>query len=214
MARTSKECEAIHPQYKFCIPPENNVKQIVKATSPRYKRFVDNIVSRCKPYDGPRVFVIFSNGGYKLVCPTYKICLARRWYSLSIASNGFMYIHLLRNFVPTTHDCVYSGAHITVGPHFKSNTHVHFHITNIEVTVKDGSIHNAKKENHAICSIPYDDIERTVDDKSLFEALRCLQDNMNIRDVVWDSVRFDQLDETVELLLALMKKGSSPHKSS
>jgi hypothetical protein len=214
----SQACKAVHPDYEFCVPHNAGRKPPhVHNASPKYNALLQNILTHCEPYDGEKVFVVFANGMYKLVCPTYKIKLARRWYSISVASNGFMYIHLLRNFVPNTKDCVYSGSHVTIGPHMRSNTHLHFHITNVDVTSKDGKM-SATKQNHAICSISYSHLMNVITEKEhqkqRFEQLTCIQDDMTLRDIVWDGVRFDQIDETVDMLLSLLKKGTSPHKSS
>ena len=213
----SDECKAVHPDFEFCVPQQNMSNVNIKNASPVYRTMLNNILAHCQPYDGKKVFVVFSNGRYKLVCPIFKLKLAKRWYSISIASNGYMYIHLLRNYVPNTHNCVYSGSHVTIGPHMRSNSHLHFHITNVEVSTKNGQI-SATKENHAICSISYANLHHVIStkdqQKQRFEALTCIQDNMTLRDIVWDGVRFDQIDDTVHMLLSLLKKGMSPQSSS
>ena len=213
MTLTEKECIAVHADFAFCIPSIPTTRPQVPNASPRYKAFLDNILRRALPYDGKKVFVVVNNGKYKLICPTYKIYLAKRWYSLSVASNGYMYLHLLRSYVPYMHNCVFSGAHITIGPHMRSNTHLHFHITNIEVTITDKKL-TAKKQNHAICSIPFAGIEKAISNKHSFENMTCIQDGMTLKDIVWDGVRFDEIDDTLSMMLSLVKKGVSPHNSS
>lgn len=210
---TEQDCVALHPDFAFCVPNMPKVPPQVPNASPRFKQFLHNILNYAVPYEGKKVFIVVSNGKYKLVCPTYRIYLAKRWYSLSVASNGFMYLHLLRNFVPYMHDCVYSGAHITIGPHMKSNTHLHFHITNIDTSVKDGKLH-ATKNNHAICSIAFNNIDKAIKNNMEFQNLTCIQDNMTLKDIVWDGVRFDEIDDTLSMLRSLVKKGTSPHNSS
>lgn len=213
MVTSNNDCTSIHPDFAFCVPNTEKVLPKVPNASPRYKQFLANILHHATPYEGKKVFVVVSGGRYKLVCPTYKIHLAKRWYSLSVASNGFMYLHLLRNHVPYMHDCVYSGAHVTIGPHMKSNTHLHFHITNIDVTIKDGKLH-ATKDNRSICSVAFNNIDLAVSQKQRFADLTCIQDGMTLRDIVWDGVRFDEIDDTLSMLLSLVKKGTSPHSSS
>lgn len=219
MSRRSKadECKAVDLKYEFCFA-HRNVRNTIVHTSSNYKHLVDNILSHCEPYDGEKVFVVFQDGTYKLICPVWKIKLARRWYSISVANNGFMYVHLLQNFVPNTRDCVYNGSHITIGPHMRSKEdYLHFHITNINVTIRDEHI-VGNKTNHAICSTSYKNLEAVFSNrehqKQRFQELTCLQDNMSLRDIIWDGVRHDQLDDTVSMLLSLFKKGMSPHSSS
>lgn len=207
------DCASIHPDFAFCVPSVPRTIPQVPNASPRYKLFLHNILQHAEPYEGKKVFVVVSGGKYKLVCPTYKIRLAKRWYSLSVASNGFMYLHLLRNYIPYHHDCVYSGAHITIGPHMRSNTHLHFHITNIDVQIKDGKL-VAKKDNRAICSVAFAHIDKAMKDRMSFENLTCIQDDMSLRDIVWDGVRFDEIDDTLNMLLSLVKKGTSSQSSS
>ena len=151
-------CGDMYHVWSKCRAPTDVVKRpVVRSGSAMYNAFVQTLIkTSCKPYNGKKVFIVYQNGKYEFICPDYKIRIGHYDLSVSVATNGYIYIHFLQDFFPHSETCVYSGDHLTIGPTGK--THIHFHITNILYQLDAGHMMHVQSQNIMHCSLPLADI--------------------------------------------------------
>lgn len=210
-----RRCKAIDKRYTFCEPDITSPPQI-NTTSDTYNIFYANLRKHCHPYTGKKVFIGMQNGNTKYICPKFKIYL-KKWYSFSVASNGYIYLHLLKDLLSNSQNCVYLGNHITIAPTKK--THIHFHITSLDFTIQDNKITSVRNKSASFCSLDMRKlkhiIEKAKSDDEILHLVKneiCVNENLdsymlNVQDTLWNDVRYDEIDDIVQLLVALFKKG-------
>jgi hypothetical protein len=145
-------CGAINPVYATCTGFDTGSVPKIKTPSKIYNAFVRKFLKQSVPYTGKRVFIVTSRGEMKFVCPNYKVKVDGNWYSVSLTENGYMYMHILKEFVDNLENCVYKGDHITIAP--TRDTHIHFHITRVQAVVEDKVVVSGKSYNASVCTLP------------------------------------------------------------
>jgi hypothetical protein len=134
--------------------------------------------------------------------------------SISLVSNGYIYIHFLQDFFPNSNACVYTGDHITIAPTGK--THIHFHITNITYQMNNGYITYASSYNTSFCSLNIKDVTNvfsnssitTKDKKEWLSHAACVNEyNVSFNKTPVDILDYDM--DTFDIIFRLFLRGFS-----
>lgn len=164
-AKSNDECVLLDKRYEMCNDPVSTTAPKIQVKSPMYKRFVNKLVKQCRPYTGKRVFVVGLNNEMRFICPDYQWKIGSKMYSLSITENGYIYVHLLSNFIDDTNDCVYNGDHITIAP--TGDSYIHFHVTRIQVVMYKKKAIYADSKSTSFCTLPLKDMKATITSKKM-----------------------------------------------
>jgi hypothetical protein len=175
-------CGDISEYYAVCEKQYPSIPTVKHNRS--YSIFLKQLLKNCEPYTGKRVFVIWKSGSVEYVCPEYKLKIGQKYVSLSVAANGYIYLHLLKDYLPFTEDCVFKGDHITIAP--TKESHLHFHVTRIHLNIEGGQIVGHRSQNTSFCTIPISDLEGIFGNTSAsstvkkeeFMDLVCLNEHM------------------------------------
>lgn len=160
------ECAAVKPMYAKCTAESTVIPTKVNTDSAVYNRFFSRIMKQCVPYTGKRVFIVTAaKKQMQFVCPEYKLRIGTHWFSLSTRENGYIYLHLLKDFVENTQDCLYLGDHITIAP--TANDRIHFHVTRVQAVVYKSSVVYGDSQNISYCTLPIEDMRKTFASKKL-----------------------------------------------
>lgn len=200
MTAEEARCRILDTKYSFCHP-SIQPHSLDNIGSPAYKAFIKNVLAKAVPYSGKRVYIVHKSNNFSMVCPEYKIKLNKRWYSFSIAKNGYIYLHMLRDFLPASKDCAFVGHHITLGPHRNSNSKLHFHITRLEI---DATHSTARRLHQSICSVSYKDLQ---DNLQNLGNVHCFQNMLTIKDAVAEGVVPELMESAMAALAELITIG-------
>lgn len=208
------ECAELNALWAKCRVKDNaaSAPARIRSGSKDYNKFVATLLKQCKPYTGTKIFVVHKGGKMNFICPDYKIRIGHYDLSVSITSNGYLYIHFLSDYMPNTGTCVFSGDHITIAP--MDTTHIHFHITNITFYMNQGYIDHAKSFNTSFCSLPLETIkevfqnkhQKIVDKKKWFKNASCVNEqNVSFNKSVMEMLYEDH--DTFDILFRIILKG-------
>lgn len=209
------ECKMVNAHFAKCKQDDAVYEE--QQGIPAYNKFVKELIKKCKPYQGKRVFVIKNKNRVSYVCPDYTL---GDKFTVSLAKRGYVYVHYLKEHMPTTSDCVYKGDHLTIAPSGDKN--IHFHLTHIYYQVEDNTIIEAHSYNTSYCSLPIADMLKTFKDKKMsiedkkewFENQMCMNEynvsfNMNVKQMLREKT------DMVDMVFDIMMKGvPAPAKAS